>query len=294
MSSCTTCNLCDRPGTLAQAVEVGKIPCHVRRFKDDLFTVWRCTGCGSLHCAEDADLAIYYSHYPLTKQTLDFHARQGYRNRLRMLKRRGFHASQRVLDYGCGTGVFIDYLRAQGAAHVSGYDAFVPRYANDSVLAESYDVVVSYDVIEHVDDPRQFMHSVARLVRPGGLLIIGTPNADHLPVAYTTYPTLGLSQPYHRHILSERMLVSLGRECGMVPEHVSHKWYFDTLAPTVNGRFISGYIEETGGFLDASFEPPRSDVVLKSPRLLFAAFFGGLFPTYENLLVSFRKDQANG
>jgi SAM-dependent methyltransferase len=289
MASCITCNLCDHPGTLSLATEVGKVRCHVRRFKDDRFTVWRCTGCGSLHCAEDADLPLYYTDYPLTKQTLDFHARIGYRNRLRMLQRRGFQTSQRLLDYGCGTGIFIDYLRTQGAANVFGYDAFVPGYADAGVLAKPYDAVVSYDVIEHVDDPREFMHTFAKLVVPGGLLVIGTPNADHLSLRGPTLPLLTLSQPYHRHILSERMLVRLGRECGLEAEDVSHKWYFDTLIPTVNGRFISGYIEATGDFLDASFEPPRPEVVWRSPSLLFSALFGGFFPSRENMIISFRK-----
>ena len=61
MAAHTKCLLCDNPGTLAGAVDAGKVPCNVRRFQDKLFTLWRCTGCGSLHCAEDADLALYYA-----------------------------------------------------------------------------------------------------------------------------------------------------------------------------------------------------------------------------------------
>ena len=48
--------------------EVGAVPCNVREFSKDLFTLWRCIGCGSLHCAEDADLDRYYAHYPLKDQ----------------------------------------------------------------------------------------------------------------------------------------------------------------------------------------------------------------------------------
>src|ERR1035441_2875316 len=105
MAICTTCNVCDEPGTLERATDLGKVPCNVRRFKDDIFTLWRCTGCGSLHCAEDADLPLYYAEYPLKKQQLTFSERIGYGNRLKMMRRQGVRNSDRILDYGCGAGL---------------------------------------------------------------------------------------------------------------------------------------------------------------------------------------------
>src|SRR5207244_3134725 len=152
------------------------VPCNVRRFRDHVFTLWRCTGCGSLHCAEDADLARYYAEYPLKQQKLGFGERIGYANRLRLLKRQGFREPARLLDYGCGAGLFINLLRNRGLQQVFGYDLFVPAYHDPQRLKESYDAVVSYDVIEHDDDPREFMRRATPLVRPGGLLVIGTPN----------------------------------------------------------------------------------------------------------------------
>src|SRR5689334_12727975 len=59
MAACEKCNLCEHPGTLSTAVEIARIPCNVRKFRDKFFTIWRCTGCGSLHCKEDADLPAY-------------------------------------------------------------------------------------------------------------------------------------------------------------------------------------------------------------------------------------------
>ena len=61
MTACATCNVCDSPGTLAGATDVARVPCHVRCFRDEVFTVWRCTNCRSLHCAEDANLAEFYA-----------------------------------------------------------------------------------------------------------------------------------------------------------------------------------------------------------------------------------------
>src|SRR6185369_12914271 len=114
MAECVQCNLCEDPGTLARAAEVGAGPCNVREFSKDLFTLWRCTGCGSLHCAEDADLDRYYARYPLKRQKLGFSERIGYRNRLRLIEAQGLSSSAGILDYGCGAGLFVEFLREQG------------------------------------------------------------------------------------------------------------------------------------------------------------------------------------
>jgi SAM-dependent methyltransferase len=286
MAAHTSCLLCENPGTLAEAVDIGRVPCNVRRFQDNVFTLWRCTGCGSLHCAEDADLALYYSDYPLKRQKVGLGERIGYGNRLRLIRRQGIRDSDRILDYGCGAGLFVNWLHTKGLPQVSGYDAFVPAYHNQDRLKESYDAVVSYDVIEHDDDPLGFIRRIGPLVRRGGLLVIGTPNADHVSVARKGDPSLHV--PYHRHILSERVLLALGREQGFEPVHIYRRSFYDSLFPTVNSRFLWTYVAKTG-LLDTAVEPPRTSLVLRSPDLWLFAFFGYFLPRRDNILVSFRK-----
>jgi SAM-dependent methyltransferase len=248
--------------------------------------LWRCTGCESLHCAEDADLDSYYAEYPLKRQKAGFGERIGYANRLRLLKRQGFRESDRLLDYGCGAGLFVDMLRDKGLPHVFGYDPFVPGADDERTLSDQYDAVVSYDVIEHDDDPRDFMRRMVPLVRPGGLLAIGTPNADGVELSRKGDPSL--HPPYHRHILSEQMLLALGHEQGLKEVDVHRRSFYDSLVPTVNSRFLWGYLEKSG-VLDTAVEPPRTDLILKSPTLLFSAFFGYFMPARHYVLVTFRK-----
>jgi SAM-dependent methyltransferase len=294
MAACVECNLCEEPGTLAGAAdagaEVGAVPCNVREFSKDLFTLWRCTGCGSLHCAEDADLDRYYAHYPLKLQTLHFNDRVGYRNRWRMIQQQGLGSASHILDYGCGAGLFVDFLRQQGVENAYGYDPYVPKYADPQALNRRYDAVVSYDVIEHSEEPREFFRELARLVKPDGLLVIGTPDAQNISVRRTGSPSLHV--PFHRHILSKRALLALGKEAGCEPVLVSERSYYDSLYPTVNSRFMWRYIEKCGGMLDAAVEPPRAWLVLSSPELLFFAFFGYFVPLRENVIVIFRNAAA--
>jgi hypothetical protein len=44
------------------------------------------------------------------------------------------------------------------------------------------------------------------------------------------------------------------------------------------------------GFLDTAVEPPQTGLVLRSPDLLFLAFFGYYLPAGDNIVVSFRKN----
>ena len=287
MSGTTRCDLCTEPGTLAGARDLGQVPCNVRRFRDEVFTLWRCTGCGSIHCAESVDLDRYYAGYPLQLQKFTFHERLGYRNRLRLLERMGLGRQDRILDYGCGAGLFVDYLKGLGLPRVAGYDAFAPRFTDPAVLGETYDAVVSYDVLEHAEDPRAFLEGLAALVRPGGLLVVGTPNADHVPIARDGGPAL--HPPYHRHILSERALLALGRGLGLEALHVHRRSFYDSLMPTVNTRFLCAYLRRAGGLVDVVVEPPRVGMVLCSPTLLFLAFFGYFLPTGDSMLVTFRR-----
>lgn len=96
----------------------------------------------------------------------------------------------RVADIGCGGGSFLDFLAGPADEIVAiepsavyreqlagrGYSAFA--YAADALadFKESLDVVTSFDVIEHADDPVAFMEEVYRLLKPGGKAVIGTPS----------------------------------------------------------------------------------------------------------------------
>ena len=150
MSGCLICNVCHTPGSFDEAEEVEVVPCNVRAFDADLFTVWRCPNCSSLHCKEDVDLPRYYARYPVQQHALDLWARVAYRNYLSRLRRAGLLPGARVLDFGCGPGLLVQFLRESGY-QTQGYDAYAPAFADTSVLDHQYDFVVAQDVLEHAE-----------------------------------------------------------------------------------------------------------------------------------------------
>ena len=102
--------------------------------------------------------------------------------------------SKRVLDIACGEGYGSAALQQAGAASVIGVDispeacahakqkyqidARVGDATDIPVEAKSIDLIVSFETIEHIQNPRSFIAECTRVLAPGGEIIISTPNRD--------------------------------------------------------------------------------------------------------------------
>jgi len=117
-----------------------------------------------------------------------------------------------VLDAGCGVGYGSAYL-AEVASRVVGVDVseeaiayareryrrpnlqFVLRDLLALELADaSFDVVCSFETIEHVENVERYLGQIARVLRPDGIFVVSTPRVD----ATTRAP----ENPFHRVELS--------------------------------------------------------------------------------------------
>jgi SAM-dependent methyltransferase len=98
-----------------------------------------------------------------------------------------------VIDFGCGEGAFLRTLegsagRRAGVDHnpaavralrAAGIEAFVDDFAGvaERVPGE-FDVACAFQVLEHLADAEPLIEAMTTVVRPGGRLLIGVPNAD--------------------------------------------------------------------------------------------------------------------
>lgn len=286
-----SCNLCDDPGSLDEADEVVEINCNVRRFAAERFVVWRCRNCRSIHSRDVLDLNPYYDGYPFQKQHVNLVWRLISRAYLRRLKAAGLRRSHELLDYGCGSGLLVNWLRSKGYRRARGVDAYSPGHGDRATLQRKYDFVVVQDVIEHVEEPAELLDELTSLTRPGGLICIGTPNAEAIDLTHPRQYVHSLHQPYHVHVLSEAALRALARTRGLCVERCYHTAYADTFTPGINVRFGYHYAGLFDNTLDLAFEPPRWSLRLLTPRAAWLALFGRLRPVRSEMTLFFRTPE---
>lgn len=130
-------------------------------------------------------------------------------------------ADRSAIDVGCGAGLLAEPLARLGA-RVTGLDAAAENvaaaqahaeavgltvdYRNvdiETLEGETFDLVTSMEVIEHVTDPAAFVAALERALAPGGLMLLSTPN---------------------RTPLSRIMLVEAAERLGQVPRG-THDWH---------------------------------------------------------------------
>lgn len=201
---------------------------------------------------------------------------------------RAFARGRRVLDAACGegygtallaavaqsvVGVDIDAAAVQRAREACR-DRGNTRFAEGSVAAlplpdASVDLVVSFETIEHLaaaDQPRMIAE-FARVLAPGGLLLLSSPNRPEYSDAR------GYSNPFHLHELDRDELAQL-----LDASFPSRRWYRQRMWM---GSTI--WSEEPAGHHEAWFGNPAEVVPASPPQALYyvvvAARTGADVPT---------------
>lgn len=170
---------------------------------------------------------------------------------LSALARHG-HPRGRCLDVGCGVGTLSFFLRRLGGAWTflepdeaaaREAEALLGTAVVHSPLQSagfadgSFDLVTAFDVVEHLERPEAFFREVARVLRPGGLLVITTPAAEARRYFWRALgaAVFGITKEAHGHIVegfSVSQLAALHSAAGL-----------QTLELTPFSRFFTEGIE---------------------------------------------------
>lgn len=200
--------------------------------------VVRCRGCGLVHVWPQPPRAALEALY----SSGDYHAAVDEAERRRTFARRlreieallrgaaeGGGAGRRLLDVGCSRGYFLEAARASGwqatgvevnrhaveQARARGLDVHQGELADWAAASgpaahEAFDVVTLFDVLEHAGDPRALLAECHRLLRPGGLLVVTTPDVGGL-VPRVTYGLFALTLGAWGHPTPPGHLVEFSR-----------------------------------------------------------------------------------
>jgi len=137
----------------------------------------------------------------------------------RMWRMEAYRHFNRLLDVGCSTGDFLEYASRRGwntagcelASHTTevargrlGCEIRTGPFEASGFEEESFDVVTMWDVIEHLHDPVSAVMEAWRILRPGGLLAISTPNYNSFSRHVLGKKWEGLIPPRHLFVFSPR------------------------------------------------------------------------------------------
>jgi 2-polyprenyl-3-methyl-5-hydroxy-6-metoxy-1,4-benzoquinol methylase len=134
--------------------------------------------------------------------------------------------AKRVLDIGCGAGVFLATMR-DADFQVMGQD-LSPKATEEgrrhlgieltdaplSQIQQQFDLVTCYDVIEHWLTPKELLRQIRRLCAPDGTAVIRTPNHASWLRCLTGSKWLWYMPPAHVHLFTPASLSTLVRDSG--------------------------------------------------------------------------------
>ena len=193
--------------------------------------VARCTKCSLVQItsipSQEAIEAIYAeSYFDRGKYVLDAAAKREQSRRLHWMEKSGLKEGAKVLDAGCATGDFIETCKdkydiwgldiSEHAINIAKerFPEIANKLSAGRVEDQDYpdgffDAIVLWDVLEHLPDPLAVINSLARILKPGGIISLSTPNVGALTPKLMGKYWAFMTPPEHLFLFDKKSLSML-------------------------------------------------------------------------------------
>jgi SAM-dependent methyltransferase len=201
-------------------------------WRKEVYHLKRCSSCRfvwlvsppkpeEMCCHYDAD---YYKTIATAGETSAPKRWQKQRARISRYKQKGT-----ILDIGCSSGGFLGTMKREGwklygieiaaimaerARSRTGAEVFVGDALDAPFPPQSFDVVTCFDVLEHLNQPRQFLAKVLEWLKSGGVFYTMLPNIDSWEARLLGSYWYGLELPRHLYHFSPQSLRRLMNALG--------------------------------------------------------------------------------
>lgn len=184
------------------------------------YSHFQCSSCGSLYVHPTPTTSELLEFYRMDKgehlsqscwQDSHKHSWDLWKYTLKMAKDKAGLGN--LLDIGCGTGEFLHFAQKLGWSNVEGIEVIpeIAEYATKLTGAKiytsdfletplplnSYSVITLWDVIEHLSNVPSVLNRIYSLLKPGGVVIIGTVNRDGVSIRLLKDKSLTIMPPEH-------------------------------------------------------------------------------------------------
>jgi len=170
-----------------------------------------------------------------------------------------FRKTNKLLDVGCGIGYFLEVAKRKG------WEVYGTEYTDEAVAIcemkginmqkgklnpanynlEQFDIITSFEVIEHINNPNEELYNFNQLLRSGGLVYVTTPNFNsllryRLKAAYNV-----ISYPEHLSYYNPKTLKHVFQKNGFLVKKIRTTGISLTRLKTSSGKSNQKYISST-------------------------------------------------
>lgn len=203
------------------------------------------------------------------------------KDKLRLLDRSiPFDAGRKALDVGCAQGTLGYFLRRKGGLWVhtdvdlANLETARPLLRQGLVQTPptafpfrsgTFDLVTCLDYLEHVDDDRGCLAEVARLLRPGGALVLITPRTGRFHLLHRARAALGMGLDLYGHKREGYTLEGLRGMLGEAGFDVRRsarysRFFSEASEMALNFLYLKVFARRRGGSLrDGRIKPSTGD-----------------------------------
>jgi len=225
------------------------------------------------------------------------------RQRARWIHRK-INAHSRILEIGCGRGLLLNALSRLGhechgtersglaakrAQRLVGVKIYTTELDNCNLEKESFDLVILWHVLEHLERPDQTLAQVFQLLKSGGLVLVEVPNLSSLQSRLAGKHWLHLDIERHLFHFSADGLRRLLKSIGLiVTEESTFSWEqcpFGVLQSSLNSLGLK---------TNTLYKLLKREVIVPVPVLLLYYLLAAMFVLPASAFVALESLMGNG